>query len=333
MGSDHYLSQDGQTVLALCSAFGLPADAAERGVAPLRLSEWNELARQIESSSWKRPSALHGRTAAELSGELSIPGPEAERLERLLERSSGLTLELQNAFERGLWAVTRVDEAYPAHLLRTLKTQAPVVLFGAGNQDLLRRPGVAVVGSRNIDEAGARFARQVGAKAVAAGLPVVSGGARGTDRIAMDGALEADGTAIGVMADSLEATARKSDVRQFLLDERLLLLTPYAPTAGFSIGAAMGRNKVIYGLAEYAVIVNSEFQTGGTWAGAVEALKANWCPTFVRDAAEAGKGNRELVKVGAAPLSEAELAAIEHLGEWMGKHARRPPQERELFDL
>ena len=109
-------------------------------------------------------------------------------------------------------------------------------------------------------------------------MPVVSGGARGTDRLAMGAALDAGGVAFGVLADSLERTVRQPDLRQLLLDGQLVLLTPYAPTAGFSVGAAMGRNKVIYGLADFAVVVSSDYQTGGTWAGAVEALKGGWCP-------------------------------------------------------
>jgi hypothetical protein len=64
---------------------------------------------------------------------------------------------------------------------------------------------------------------------------------------------------------------------------RQKLLTPNLPTAGFSVGGAMGRNKIIYGLADFAVVVSSDFQTGGTWAGAVEALKGGWCPVFVRE--------------------------------------------------
>lgn len=132
-------------------------------------------------------------------------------------------------------------------------------------------------------KAGAAFTREVGAKAVAAKLPVVSGGARGTDRIAMQTALEADGIAFGALADSLERTARQADVREFVNDEKLVLLTPYAPDAGFSVGGAMGRHKLIYGLAQFAVVVSSDHQTGGTWAGAVEALKAGWCPVLVRD--------------------------------------------------
>ena len=148
-----------------------------------------------------------------------------------------------------------------------------LVIFGAGDVALLQTGGVAVVGSRNIDEAGTAFAQEVGRK-VAAASPVISGGARGTDRIAMSASLEAGGRAVGVLADSLDRTVRQPDLRQLLLEGQLALLTPYAPTAGFSIGAAMGRNKVIYGLADFAVVVSSDFQTGGTWAGAVEALKA-----------------------------------------------------------
>jgi predicted Rossmann fold nucleotide-binding protein DprA/Smf involved in DNA uptake len=94
----------------------------------------------------------------------------------------------------------------------------------------------------------------------------------------MQAALEADGIAFGALADSLERTARQADVREFVSDGKLILLTPYAPTAGFSVGAAMGRNKLIYGLGEFAIVVSSDHETGGTWAGAVEALKANWCP-------------------------------------------------------
>ena len=134
-----------------------------------------------------------------------------------------------------------------------------------------------------------------------------------------------------MLADSIEATVRKSDVREFLLDGRLALLTPYAPSAGFSVGAAMGRNKVIYGLAEFAVVVSSDYQSGGTWAGAVEALKAGWCPVFVREGADVPKGNRELLKLGAVALPESELEEIDNLADWMRPHAKSRSAEPDLF--
>jgi len=331
MNAHDYLSDDWQALLALCSAFGLPNDAKAGGIVPFKLAEWNQLAKKISGSAFKRPAALHCRNADELARKLAVAPDEAERIAHLLARSGRLALELENLFARGMWAVTRADQHYPAKLRDTLRHQAPTVLFGAGDGHLLRRAGVAVIGSRNIDEAGAAFAKEVGRKAVAAMLAVVSGGARGTDRVAMDGALKADGIALGVLADSLEATIRKSDVRQLLLDERLTLITPYAPTAGFSVGAAMGRNKLIYGLAEFAVVVSSDHQTGGTWAGAVEALKANWCPVLVRDGDGVPKGNKELVKLGATALPSGQLPEISSLVEWVQRHVPPRAAEAELF--
>jgi predicted Rossmann fold nucleotide-binding protein DprA/Smf involved in DNA uptake len=333
MNAHEYLSDDGQAMLLLCSSLALPPTAKETELSPLKLNEWNQLERKIRESSLKTPAALQGCGADELAKSLALPTDEAERITRLLEFVTQLSVELQNLFEQGLWAVTRVDELYPSHLRDTLKHQAPTVLFGTGNIRLLKRMGVAVVGSRNIDEAGAAFAREVGAKAVAAKLPVVSGGARGTDRIAMQAALEADGIAFGALADSLERTARQPDVREFVSDGKLVLLTPYAPTAGFSVGAAMGRNKLIYGLAEFAVVVSSDHQTGGTWAGAVEALKANWCPVLVRAGDNVPRGNKELLKLGATALPANELPEISNLAEWVQQHAPSKAAESELFDF
>jgi DNA processing protein len=331
MNVSDYLSDDGMALLALCSAFALPDGAAAEGLSPFTLSEWNKLARQIRDSALKQPSALHGRAAGRLVKDLAILPGDAERIVQLLGRSGRLALELEGLFSRGLWAVTRADDLYPKKLRDTLKHQAPTVLFGAGDPQLLRRGGVAVIGSRNIDEAGTAFAQEVGRKTAAARLPVISGGARGTDRLAMSAALEAGSKAMGVLADSLERTVRQPDLRQLLLDGQLVLLTPYSPTAGFSVGAAMGRNKVIYGLADFAVVVSSDFQTGGTWAGAVEALKAGWCPVFARDGANVPKGNRELLKLGAAPLPEDELSRVSDLPAWLAQHAKTKPVEQDLF--
>src|SRR5262249_18838378 len=160
--------------------------------------------------------------------------------------------------------------------------QAPVLLFGAGEPAILERPAVGIVGSRTLDADGERFAKATGGAAAQAGFVVVSGGARGSDRFGMQGALDAGGAAIGVMGDSLERSIKPTDVRQYLAGGQLVFVTPYHPSAPFSVGAAMGRNKIIYGFADFAVIVSSEYRQGGTWAGAEEALKIGVCPLFAR---------------------------------------------------
>jgi predicted Rossmann fold nucleotide-binding protein DprA/Smf involved in DNA uptake len=329
MNAHELLTDDGQALLLLCSSLGM--EEREGAAGPLKLSEWNQLARKIQSSRLERPGALPGLAAAELAEALEVPADEAERIARLLERGGRVALELDNLFARGMWVLTRADPKYPPRLKDRLKHQAPAVLFGAGEPRLFETPGIAVVGSRNVDEAAVAFAGALGQKIAAAGCTVVSGGARGTDRLAMDGGLQAGGATIGVLADSLERTIRQPDVRQLLLDDRLVLLTPYAPTAGFSVGAAMGRNKLIYGLSEFAVVVSSDFDKGGTWAGAMEAIKASWCPVFVRAAASAPQGNRELIKRGACELPETELPAITDLPAWLRAHVPPKAVEQDLF--
>ena len=88
----------------------------------------------------------------------------------------------------------------------------------------------------------------------------------------MSGALEAGGTPVGILADSLERAALNRDHRNVLRDRQLVLLSPYDPQAGFNIGNAMQRNKLIYALADAALVVQAEHGKGGTWAGEIEQL-------------------------------------------------------------
>lgn len=312
MATNHILSPDSQVVVLLCSSLGSESDV----LRPLRPREWNEFVERVRASSLSAPGELLGLTAGELSNKLGLQELEAERIRNLLERGGQLAIELDRLASRGIWVLTRLDQDYPSRLSDSLKHSTPPVLFGAGDISLLNRAGVAVVGSRNIDEDGVSFAQRIGELCARDGAPVISGGARGTDAIAMGAALEAGGRVVGVLADSLERVVRAPDVREPLIDGRLTMVTPYWPSVGFSVPGAMGRNKIIYGLAEYAVIVASDFEKGGTWAGAVEALKGGFCAVFVRDDEHAPEGNRELVKKGAHALQGSELntdGLMEHL--------------------
>src|SRR6202008_231552 len=111
---------------------------------------------------------------------------------------------------------------------------------------------------------------------------IISGGARGIDQSAMSGVLEAGGTAAGVLADGLERSALNRDHRSYLRDRQLVLLSPYDPQAGFNIGNAMQRNKLIYALADAALVIQADHGKGGTWAGATEQLdKLRLVPIYV----------------------------------------------------
>ena len=153
---------------------------------------------------------------------------------------------------------------------------------GEGSGRLLAGGGVAIVGSRDADASAEAFARRLAIGLAAGSAPVVSGGDRGVDSWAMGAALSAGGLVVGVLPEGVERRLRDPENRAGVAGGRATLISPYRPDASFSAGAAMARDKLIYALADVAVVVSSANGSGGTWTGAVEALKAGWVPVLVR---------------------------------------------------
>lgn len=327
------LSDDSHAIVLLCSHLARPRDGGG-ALKPLSVVEWSRLAVQVVNSEWRRPAALLGRTVPELREALDLDQQLAERVAALLGRGGQVAIELERLANRGIWVLTRADEAYPTNLKERLGHKAPAVLFGAGPVELLSSNGLAVVGSRDVDAAGSSFASEVGMRCAEAGITVFSGAARGVDRQAMLASVEHAGTAVGVPADSLERMLRDRDYGSHIRQRALTLATPFVPSAPFSVANAMSRNKLVYCLANYAIVVSSSEQNGGTWAGAIENLRSGWVPLFVRNGPDSPKGNQELVDQGGIPLSSslpsqgtgllAWLKAAEH--EAHGKLPAPPPR-------
>ncbi|MER3462746.1 MAG: hypothetical protein C4342_07140, partial [Armatimonadota bacterium] len=110
------------------------------------------------------------------------------------------------------------------------------------------------------------IAQGVAEAAVDAGYAVVSGGAKGIDQVSMRAAYNAGGDSIGFLAESLVKQVRKQGPAAFE-DGLVCLATCYAPDAPFSVGNAMGRNKLVYGHATATVVVSAARGSGGAWAG------------------------------------------------------------------
>ena len=114
----------------------------------------------------------------------------------------------------------------------------------------------------------------------------------------MFGALHAEGTAVGVLAENLLRAATSTKYRQHLMSGDLALVSPFNPEARFVVGNAMARNKYVYCLAHDAIVVSSTPDSGGTWNGAVENLKKGWVPLSVKRTEAEDSGNPKLVELG-----------------------------------
>jgi predicted Rossmann fold nucleotide-binding protein DprA/Smf involved in DNA uptake len=300
------LTSNTQAILLLTAP--LVAGRSENSPDLLSLGEYNRLARILREKQ-KQPADLIRPENQDLI-ELCAQPFGRTRLDALLGRGFLLSQAVERWNTRAIWVISRADSQYPKRLKARLKEDAPPLLYGCGEMALLEKGGLAVVGSRHVDDELIRFTENVGQLAAKAHRTVISGGAKGIDRAAMYGALLADGDVAGVMADSLERAALARDNRDPLMEGRLVLISPYDPAAGFNVGHAMQRNKVIYALADAGLVVTSDFEKGGTWTGAIEQLERfHFVPVFVRNGNNAGRGNAALVHHGGRPWPNPENPA------------------------
>ena len=299
------LSPNTQAILLLTAPL-----IAGRGTSSSELltpGEYKRLARHLLEIQ-RQPADLVSPDASHLLRACQ-PVIEEARLQRLLGRGFLLSQVIEHWQARAIWVVSRADAEYPRRLKSRLREDAPAVLYGCGDIGLLGSGGLAVVGSRHVDESLINYTMNVGRLAAQSGRMIVSGGAKGIDQAAMRGALEARGKVIGILADSLEKTIMNREHRNLILDGQLVLISPYDPSAGFNVGHAMQRNKLIYALSDASLIVSSDLNKGGTWAGAVEQLdKLKFVPVYVRSTGASSAGLDALRRKGAEPWSNPQDA-------------------------
>lgn len=298
------VSANTQAILLLTARFGKGDEGANKPLTPKEYGRFAE---------WLRAQALMPERL--LSGDLQklLHGWQdktvgVERIGALLDRGSALALSMEKWLRAGLWVMTRSDADYPKRLKRQLRGDSPAVLFGCGNRALLNAGGLAVVGSRKISQDDLAYSGRIGEMASIAGVSIVSGGARGVDETAMLGALGAEGTAVGVLADSLLRACSSGKYRRALMENNLALISPFNPEAGFNAGNAMARNKYIYCLSDAALAVHSGMK-GGTWSGAQEDLKKGWVPLWVKQTDDPEAGNKALIAAGAIE-APADIGAV-----------------------
>lgn len=299
------LSPNTQAILLLTAP--LIAGRRDSSYELLKPGEYKRLARFLRDKQ-REPADLLVPDAQGLLEECRqlIDG---DRLKNLLARGFLLSQAVERWQTRAIWVVSRADAEYPRRLKSRLKEDAPPVLYGCGDAALLDTGGLAVVGSRDVDDKLVEYTEGIGRLVAKAKHTLVSGGARGIDQASMRGALEAGGKVAGVLADSLERAALNREHRNLLIDGQLVLISPYDPSAGFNVGNAMQRNKLIYALADAALVVNSDYEKGGTWAGAVEQLeKLRLVPIYIRSNGETGKGLEALSRKGALQWPNPDTA-------------------------
>lgn len=266
---------------------------------PLTVAQLRVLASRVKESQIAEPD--RDMTEKDLTS-LGYSEDTARQILHLLSQTALLDRYVQRGKTAGCVPITRISEKYPDVLRRRLVLDSPGCIWAKGDLSLLDMPKVALVGSRDILPANRAFAWEVGAQAAKQGYALVSGNARGADRIAQAACLKNGGVVISVVADSLEDKQPQNNI---------LYLSEYDFDQPFSAQRAISRNRLIHALPEKTFVAQCAYETGGTWDGTVKNLRYGWSPVFCMD--DGSKASEELRQMGASCIVAADLRKIKDL--------------------
>lgn len=282
--------------MLLCSFLG---DTDSR---PLTVAQFRALSRRGEAEFGGDPT---GNVTEELLCRWGYEQSEAARIVGLLNREALLDRYLRGSEKLGVRLLARISPDYPDAVSRNLRWEAPPVLALWGNEALLNTRCMALVGSREPTEAAASFAREAGRQMARQGFTLVSGNARGCDRLAAEACLTAGGRVIAVVADELFRQC------QGIRPENILYISEMGYDLPFTSARALSRNRVIHVLGEKVFAVEPRHKIGGTWAGTAENLRKGWSPVFV--ARSQAPGTLALRDLGATPIGQEALSNLDGL--------------------
>ncbi len=217
--------------------------------------------------------------------------------------------------------VTLADPDYPPPLLEL--ADPPLVLFARGRRALLRRPAIAIVGSRSATRQGEDNASAFAAHLARAGLTIVSGMARGIDAAAHRGALDTDAGTVAVLGTGIDVVYPPSNcalaqdiARDGLLLSELPLGTP-ALAHNFP-----RRNRLIAGLSLGVLVVEAALHSGSlitarlateagrevfALPGSIHSPLSRGCHRLIREGAKLVESARDVLEeLRRAPAPSAQ---------------------------
>lgn len=174
--------------------------------------------------------------------------------------------------------ISVLDEGFPSQLE---EARVSPFLFTKGDTELLKRPCISIVGSRDSTEESINWAYSVAQSLSQKGYVVVSGGARGIDTAAHKGALAGSGETICVLGSGISNVYPEENNNLIeKITQSGLVISHRTPTQNVNRYSLLDRNEITSGLSYSLLIVTSSGQ-GGTasqYEDAVAQNKQILCP-------------------------------------------------------
>jgi len=252
-------------------------------------------------SLWQSMGSANGILGASARDLASIGLTAAEQARLNAAARKDYSSELKSLQDSSVALVTLADDDYPSNL-RNLPDHPPV-LFVRGKLEAQDARAVALVGTRNASPYGRSVAQSLARDLAKNQVTIVSGLARGIDSCAHEGALEADGRTIGVMACGIDVPyPRESQplVRRIVERNSGAVVSEFPPGHPPMPRNFAQRNRLISGLALGVVVVEAPEKSGAlitaNWAaeqdrqvfavpGSINSLYSRGCHALIRDGA------------------------------------------------
>lgn len=237
--------------------------------------------------------------------------------EPLLDKNLWLPQEiLRRCYDRGISLLTWQDAAYPPQLRAT--DAPPLVLYYRGRLPDFNALTIGVVGTRKASAYGGLQARRLGYSLGHCGCIVVSGGAKGIDAAAMEGALTGGGTVIGVLGCGVDVVYPLSS--RSLFEDVVwhgCLVSEYPPGTPPHSAHFPVRNRIISGLSHGVLVVEAPERSGAliTAAAALEQGRDVFALPGNLGVSNFG-GNHHLLREGAILVRDARDIVQEYAGSY-----------------
>ncbi len=297
----------------------------EEYARPYSTQEFYQLEDRIRESCYHDVGDLLGVDISGLMLRLDITEEEGYRIYTLLNRGVQLGYSIDTFLSHGIEVATIYDINYPKRLLDKMPHAAPPYLYLAGNQILIGRPAVAIMGINGIKttpEVRDGILSLVKG-AVKSDFVIITGGELGVSRIAAGAVLQEGGTLIDIVGGGLYEHLEYDNIAKLIEQNRAAVISLEHPEAMFTVSHAIARNKVIFALANAAFICNTDNKRGET-----DALRSGICDWIY--AYSGYPANRTLIAKGAAPVADLRSFDVEA----MQNHWRNSQSEQiNLFDL
>lgn len=208
------------------------------------------------------------------SSKFQLNSKEIADLQKSKSELANNAFFAENLVSQGYELIPITSPEYSKTLKQNLKSSlAPTLLYVKGNKQILQEKSIAIVGSRAAEEQSLAFTDNIAKLASKDFKVVVSGFAKGVDKQALDSAIKHKGQSIIVLPQGI--TTFNSGFKKYykqIVDGDVLVLSTFHPKSAWSIGLAMARNPIIYGLADEIFVAESS-EKGGTWSGVIDGLK------------------------------------------------------------